>query len=250
MNLDAVDRSASPDSTGASSNPRLAARKLSAGYGKVPVVRDLDLEIHAGQVVALVGPNGAGKTTTLLTLAGALLPLGGTVELDGEPSTAALHARARAGLAFIPEQRAVFRRLDVIGNLRLGLGTVERALNIAPELQPLLSRRAGLLSGGEQQILVLARALASDPKVVIADEVSLGLAPIVVDRMLGLLRAAADRGAAVLVVEQRLQNVLKLSDRLIVLRRGQVVLSGQTAELAKRVADVKAAYFEQPANDE
>jgi branched-chain amino acid transport system ATP-binding protein len=209
-------------------------------------VRDLDLEVRAAEVVGLIGPNGAGKTTTLLALAGAIPTLGGRVLLDGEVTEAPLHRRALAGLAFVPEQRAIFRRLDVRENLRLGIGTVERALEIAPELEPLLSRTAGLLSGGEQQILVLARALAGDPGIVIADEVSLGLAPLVVRRMLDLLRAAADAGAAVLVVEQRLQNVLRIADRLVVLRRGEVQLAGTTAELGHRLEDIQTAYLSRP----
>lgn len=232
---------------GAASAPhrevRLAAAGLLAGYGRVPVVHGLDLEVCSGEVVALVGPNGAGKTTTLLALAGAIPVLGGTVEINGRPTNAPLHERARLGLAFIPEQRAIFRRLDVSENLRLGLGPLARSLEIAPELRPLLTRRAGLLSGGEQQILVLARALAAAPSIVIADEVSLGLAPIVVRRMLDLLRRAADGGAAVLLVEQRLQNVLSVADRLVVLRRGEVRLAGSTAELSVRLEDVQAAYL-------
>jgi branched-chain amino acid transport system ATP-binding protein len=222
---------------------RLAATGLSAGYGKVPVIHDLDLDVRAGEVVALVGANGAGKSTTLLTLAGALPVLAGTVALDGEVTTAPLHVRARQGFAYVPEQRAIFRRLDVAANLRLGLGDVDAALEIAPELEALLRRRAGLLSGGEQQILVLARALAARPGVVAVDEVSLGLAPLVVERMLGLLRDAADRGAGVIVVEQRLDNVLRTADRILVLRRGRIVLEGSTAELAARPDAIRAAYL-------
>ena len=227
----------------------LEAADLTAGYGKIPVVHGIDLEVRRGEIVALVGANGAGKTTTLMTLAGALPALGGTVRIDGEATTAPLHHRARNGLAFVPEQRAIFRRLDVAANLRLGLGPVDAAVAIAPELGPLMGRRAGLLSGGEQQILVLARALAADPQVVVVDEVSLGLAPRVVQRMLGLLRVAAERGAAVLMVEQRLQNVLRAADRLVVLRRGTVALAGTTAELAQRVDEVHAAYLPRPADN-
>jgi|SoiMethySBSTD1v2_1073268.scaffolds.fasta_scaffold35964_4 branched-chain amino acid transport system ATP-binding protein len=233
----------------AAGDVRLAASDLYAGYGRVPVVRGIDLEVRAGEVVALVGPNGAGKTTTLLALAGAIPVLRGTVSLDGQETTAPLHERARAGLALIPEQRAIFRRLDVHDNLKLGLGPVERAFAIAPELRPLASRPAGLLSGGEQQILVLARALAGSPRVIIADELSLGLAPRVVRRMLDMIRRAADDGAAALVVEQRLQNVLAVADRLVVLRRGTVELSGSAAELATRVDEIRAAYLARPAQD-
>lgn len=225
---------------------RLAARSLAAGYGKVPVVHGLDLEVRSGEVVALVGPNGAGKTTALLALAGALPSMRGTVEFRGVPTRAPLHARARDGLGFVPEQRAIFRRLTVADNLRLGPGPIETALEIAPELAPLMSRRAGLLSGGEQQILILARILAGRPYVVIADEVSLGLAPLVVRRMLGLLRAAADSGAGVLIVEQRLQNVLAIADRLYVMRRGEIDMSGTAAEMRDRLDEIQAAYLSRP----
>jgi branched-chain amino acid transport system ATP-binding protein len=228
--------------------PALEAVELTAGYGKLPVVHGVDLVVRRGEVVALVGANGAGKTTTLMTLAGALPALGGAVRLNGEETTAPLHLRARDGLAFVPEQRAIFRRLDVSANLRLGLASVDAAVALAPELGPLMGRRAGLLSGGEQQILVLARALAAKPEVVVVDEVSLGLAPLVVQRMLTLLRDAANNGAAVLMVEQRLQNVLRAADRIVVLRRGTVALTGSTADLAQRLDEVHAAYLPRPAD--
>ena len=231
--------------TAAGADVQLAARSLTCGYGKVPVVRGLDLEVRSGEVVALVGPNGAGKSTTLLALAGAIPTTSGTVEVGGRATRAPLHARARAGLGFVPEQRAIFRRLSVADNLRLGPAPVEAALEIAPELRPLVGRRAGLLSGGEQQILILARVLAARPRVVIADEVSLGLAPMVVRRMLGLLRAAADEGTAVLIVEQRLQNVLSVADRIYVMRRGAIEMSGTAAEMAGRLDEIRAAYLSQ-----
>jgi len=224
----------------------LEAVRLGAGYGGIPVVHDLDLGVRPGEVVGLIGANGAGKTTTLMTLAGAIPAIAGEVRFDGVPTTAPLHERARKGFAFVPEQRAIFRRLDVASNLRLGIGSVADALSIAPELETLLGRKAGLLSGGEQQILVLARALAAKPRIVAVDEVSLGLAPLIVERMLELLRSAAAAGAGVLIVEQHLQHLLDVTDRLVVLRRGRAVLSGATSDLRGRVDEIQAAYLPQP----
>ncbi len=142
----------------------LGARALSAGYHEHAIVHDLDLEVHSGEIVALLGPNGAGKTTTMLTLAGELRPLSGTVEFLGEPTTAPLHRRARNGLGFVTEERSVFADLSAKENLRVGDADIAEALELFPELEPLLKRRGGLLSGGEQQMLTLARALARHPR--------------------------------------------------------------------------------------
>jgi branched-chain amino acid transport system ATP-binding protein len=142
----------------------LVAKGVSAGYHGHPIVHDLDLVVHEGEVVVLLGPNGAGKTTTLLTLSGDLPHLSGEVVFDGKPTSAPLHRRAHAGLSFVTEERSVFMRLSVAENLRVGRTDVGRALELFPELKPLMRRRAGLLSGGEQQMLSLARALAREPK--------------------------------------------------------------------------------------
>ena len=224
----------------------LAARGLSAGYGGVPVLRDLDLEVRAGEVVLLLGPNGAGKTTALLALAGELPLGGGTVELFGAPARGRLDRRVRDGLAFVPEERGIFRRLSVSENLRLGRGTPAGALALAPELSTFRRRQAGLLSGGEQQILALARAIAASPTVLLADELSLGLAPVVVERMLGAVRRAADDGAAVLLVEQHARQALTVADRGYVLRRGTFELSGSAGELLERIDEVEGAYLTDP----
>jgi ABC-type branched-subunit amino acid transport system ATPase component len=223
--------------------PVLAARALSAGYRGVACVRGIDLEVHPGEVVVVLGPNGAGKTTTLLTLAGALPSLGGEVLMSGRTTTLPLHRRVHAGLGLVPEERSITSTLSVRGNLRIGPGPVERALELFPELRPLLGRRAGLLSGGEQRMLSTARALAARPSVLLADELSLGLAPKIVARLMTALRAAADAGAGVLLVEQHARQALAVADRAYILQRGQVVWSGSAPEARKNLRRLESAYL-------
>lgn len=219
----------------------LAARDLTAGYGKLLVVRDVSLELGRGEVVALLGPNGAGKTTTLLALAGEIPVASGSVHWLGAPAEGALDARARAGLGFVPEERSMIVSMSVKDNLLLGRGGVDAALGIFPELKPLLSRRAGLLSGGEQQMLTLARALAREPKVLLADELSLGLGPQIVDRLIDAIRAAAERtGLAVLLVEQQARRAIEASDRWYMMRRGRIVAQGDRSD---GLASVETAYL-------
>lgn len=225
--------------------PVLQACGLIAGYGELAAVRDLDLVLHPGEIVALLGPNGAGKTTTLATLAGVLPPLGGEVRYLGRAVASPLHVRVRAGLGFIPEERSVINGLTVRENLALGRGTVDDAVELFPQLKPLLRRQAGLLSGGEQQMLALARCLAARPRVVLVDELSQGLAPIVVQSLLASLRAAAtESDAAVLLVEQQIQRALDVADRWYLLRHGALAAAGNAdAEAAKRLA---SAYLSRP----
>jgi branched-chain amino acid transport system ATP-binding protein len=224
----------------------LEARGLSAGYGSLAAVRELDLTVEPGEVVALLGPNGAGKTTTLLTMAGVLSPLSGQVLFDGKPTKSPLNRRAKRGLALVPEERSVFMKLSAHDNLRLGRGPRQKALELFPELEPLLRRKAGQLSGGEQQILTLARALASEPRVLLADELSLGLAPLVVRRLLRAVREAADRGVGVLLVEQHAQQALQNADRAYVMRRGRVELSGTATELLEKLPEIEQSYLAGP----
>jgi branched-chain amino acid transport system ATP-binding protein len=223
----------------------LSCRGLTAGYHGVAVVRDLDLDVRAGQVVLLAGANGAGKTTTLVTLAGALPPLGGAVTFDGCRAGAGLDERTRKGLAFVPEERSVFRSLSCRDNLRLGIGRPGDALRLFPELEPRLQVRGGSLSGGEQQMLSLGRALSMRPRLLLADEMSLGLAPLVVRRLLRAVRAAADAGCAVLLVEQHIRLALGIADHVIVLQRGRVRIAGPATELSTRLAEIEASYLSQ-----
>jgi branched-chain amino acid transport system ATP-binding protein len=219
------------------------ARKLCAGYQGVPVVRDLDLTVAPGEVVALLGPNGAGKSTTLLTLAGELRPISGELLVDGAPSRAPLHRRASGGLGFVSEERSIFLEHTAEENLRVGRCGVDQVLALFPELRPKLRTRAGLLSGGEQQMLALGRALARGPRLLLADELSLGLAPLVVARLLAAVRAAADAGVGALLVEQHVRKVLEVADRVYVLRRGVVDFAGTAAEARARLTELEGSYL-------
>jgi branched-chain amino acid transport system ATP-binding protein len=224
--------------------PLVECRNVDAGYGNLAVVRGLDLQVMPGEVVALLGPNGAGKTTTMLTIAGELPLLAGEVSIMGDASRRPLYQRARHGLALVTEERSVFMGLSTADNLRLGGVSRETAVAMFPELASLMKRTAGLLSGGEQQMLTLARALGRSPQVLLADELSLGLAPLVVDRMLRAVRAAADdRGIAVLLVEQHVKRALEIADRVLVMQRGRIVLSGTPAEIGGQIGDLQSAYL-------
>ena len=225
----------------------IEARDLDAGYGEAAVVKGLNLYVQAGEIVALFGPNGAGKTTTLLTLAGDLPSLGGEVLWRGQPTKQPLHRRARQGLSLVPEERSVLMSMSVKDNLLLGSGGIHAALDLFPELRPLLSRRAGLLSGGEQQMLTLARSLASQPIALLIDELSLGLAPIIVDRLLArLTEVAKSRNVAVMLVEQQARRGLKVADRWYLMRRGVVVGEGDAESGA---AGLEAAYLADAAHE-
>jgi len=194
-------------------------------------VHDVSLEVRRGEVVALLGANGAGKTSTIHALAGEVPAAGGTVLVSGEKTSAPLHRRVRQGIGLLTEERCVFTGLTVRDNLRLGRGSVSDALDLFPELHDHLDRPAGLLSGGQQQMLALGRVLAARPSVLLADELSLGLAPVIVQRLLKAVRAAADSGVAVLLVEQHVHLAIEAADHVYVLRRGKVVHDGAAAPL-------------------
>jgi branched-chain amino acid transport system ATP-binding protein len=222
----------------------IEAQGLSAGYGKMAVVRDIDLRVDAGEVVALIGANGAGKTTTLLTLAGELSPLAGEVRFRGKPTRAPMHARCRNGLGFVTEERSVIMDMSVADNLKLARVARRDALELFPGLERVMDRRAGLCSGGEQQMLSLARALGRRPSLLLADELSLGLAPIVVSNLLQAVRDAAnERGVGVLLVEQHVRQALKIADRVYVMERGHIVLSGTSSEVVGQLDKIEVAYL-------
>jgi branched-chain amino acid transport system ATP-binding protein len=206
----------------------LEVTNLSAGYGDLLAIRGVSYQVHAGEIVAMFGANGAGKTTTLLATVGELRRSAGEVRWRGEKTNSALHKLARGGLAFVPEAPSVIAGLSAHDNLRIGRGPVELALQYFPELKPLLGRRAGLLSGGEQQILAMARALACQPGVLLVDEMSLGLAPLMVERLMSALREIADQtGLGVVLVEQQARRALAVADRWYLMRNGEI--TGGTA---------------------
>jgi branched-chain amino acid transport system ATP-binding protein len=222
----------------------LAAEGLVAGYGDVTVIRDVDIEVRAGEVVALLGPNGAGKTTTILALAGEIRPRSGRVVcLDVDETNTPMHLRARAGLAIVTDERAVFTRLTVAENIRVFRTAADAVVELFPELREHLERPVALLSGGQQQMLALGLALSQHPTVILADELSLGLAPMLVDRLFEVLRHAADAGAGVLLVEQYVHKAMAIADRVYVMDRGRISITGTSEELSKRVDEIQSSYL-------
>jgi branched-chain amino acid transport system ATP-binding protein len=228
---------------GAAGQLVIGAHDLSLGYGHFPAVRSLNLEAHSGELVGLFGANGAGKTTTLLGLAGWLRPSSGTVSWLGATTTARMHVRVRNGLAYVPEESGVVPNLSVRDNFRLSRGAGADGLSQAPELERMPGRKGGLLSGGERQILALTRAISRQPKLILIDELSLGLAPLIVARLFEMLRKAADQGTAVIVVEQQVETALRYVDRGYVLRDGSLALEGTVAQLVERRSELEASYL-------
>lgn len=221
---------------------------VTAGYGTLVSVRELTLHVRAGEVVALLGANGAGKTTTIRSVCGLAGVTSGSIRLLGRDVTkASPRMRARIGLATVADDRGVFTQLTVAENLRVGglRGGSELALDSwFPGLVPLLDRRAGLLSGGEQTTLALARALTRRPRALVVDELSTGLAPVLARELLGRLRrAAAEWGTGVLVAEQSAGLALEAADRACLLRRGEVVFDGAPASLRAQSGFLESTYL-------
>jgi branched-chain amino acid transport system ATP-binding protein len=231
----------------------LEVSRLSVAYGGIHAVRELSLEVAPGEMVCLIGANGAGKTTTLKALSGLLPPHGGSVHFDGNSITRLpAHEIARRGLALVPEGRGVFPRMSVFENLMMGAyartdrAAIARDLDQVYALLPRLTERrgqmAGLLSGGEQQMLALGRAMMARPRLLLLDEPSMGLAPLMVQAVFDIIRRIAADGVAVLLIEQNAHLALKTCARGYVLENGAITLSGPAAELAADPA-VRQAYL-------
>jgi len=218
----------------------LELRRVTAGYGSHTVLRDVDLVVPDHSVVALLGPNGAGKTTLLRVASGLLRPSAGRLVLDGQDATGwPSHRLAAAGVCHVPEGRGIFRALSVRENIRLqanpalGLDPVPAVTEAFPRLGERLSQRAGTMSGGEQQMLALAHAYVAGSSTVLLDEVSMGLAPKIIDEIFDYLRRLAEKGAALLLVEQYVGRALELADFVYILNKGRVQFVGEANELTE-----------------
>ena len=237
-----IDQAAGP-------GPRFECRGFSGGRGATVVFRDLDLAVQAGSVLALLGPNGAGKSTLLLTLAGLLPARAGNALVDG----VALRngnpvAASRAGVVLVPDNRSLFTTLTVEENLEVARSrrgpSPKELIDVFPALEKRWRLPAGALSGGEQQMLAMARALVQQPKVLLVDEMSMGLAPLVVEALFATVRRiATDHGAAIVLVEQHVKLALDVADEAAVLNRGTVVLRGAADELRKDSKTLERAYL-------
>jgi branched-chain amino acid transport system ATP-binding protein len=234
------------------SSPVLEIDGLKAGYDGAAVIRDISFEVAPGEVVALLGANGAGKTTTLRAVSGLVHPLSGAIRYQAQDlRRVSASARARLGIAHVPESRGLFFGLTVAEHLRLGYRRerldAEAAYRYFPALAQLKDRRCGLLSGGEQQMLAVGRALARHPKLLLLDELSLGLAPVIVERLLPVVRQYADEsGCGVVLVEQEelgIELALTIADRGCVLSHGEIVLRGEAAELRRNHELLVSSYF-------
>ncbi|HWE57412.1 MAG TPA: ABC transporter ATP-binding protein [Acidimicrobiales bacterium] len=228
--------------------PVLAITAVTAGYGRTTVLRDVNVTVPSGRVVALLGSNGAGKTTLLRVAAGLLRPASGTVSIHGVDVTRRPpYQRARQGLSIVPEGRGIFRGMTVRDNLMIGRGRAGRGdrlaptIDLFPELSPHLAQVAGTLSGGQQQMLSLARCYLADPSLMLLDELSMGLAPIVIDKIYSRIAELARTGTAVLLVEQYIHRALQMAELVYVLERGRVAVSGTAEEM--RDHDMMSRYL-------
>jgi branched-chain amino acid transport system ATP-binding protein len=241
---DSTDGTRGPDTAGgppAPGEPVLRVANITAGYGRSTVLRDVSISVPPGSIVALLGPNGAGKTTLLRVVAGLLRPAAGAVWLNGaEVTKSAPHQRAKAGLCLIPEGRGIFRNLTVRENLRMQVAPgakgaakdgIERVITTFPVLRDRLGQTAGTMSGGQQQLLALARCYVTNPRVVMLDEVSMGLAPKVVDEIFAAIVTLASSGVALVLVEQYVNRALELASSAVLLDRGTVAYAGPADDL-------------------
>jgi branched-chain amino acid transport system ATP-binding protein len=230
-----------------SSDTLLEVTNLTSGYDGVPAIRNVSLDVGPGEIVAVLGANGAGKTTTLCTIAGLLTPFSGDVRLgDQDALKMSVRQRAAAGLGFVPDDRGLFADLTVAENLRVARGTrpVAELFGWFPALASLMQRKAGLLSGGEQQMLAMARAIARRPALLLIDEMSLGLAPIIVSELLKLLaELAVSEGTAVLLVEQHVDLALEHAHRAYLLSHGELIAEGKADELLRNRALLESGYL-------
>jgi branched-chain amino acid transport system ATP-binding protein len=221
-------------------------------YGKIHALQGVDMDVREGEIVTLIGSNGAGKTTTLKTISGLLHPREGTVEFHGRNvSRVAPHRLVQEGIGHSPEGRRIFSRLTVTENLQMGGFTrsgreihaaIEEVFELFPRLRERAGQKGGTLSGGEQQMLAIGRALMTRPKVLLLDEPSLGLSPILIQQIFGIIRDINSRGTTILLVEQNAQQALEVADRGYVLQTGRVILADTAAALAAN-QDVRRAYL-------
>jgi branched-chain amino acid transport system ATP-binding protein len=244
---------------GSSPEPALAAtallrlRDVVASYGAIQALRGISLEVHKGEIVTMLGGNGAGKSTTLRTISGLMHPRSGSVELDGhDVTTVAAHKLVRLGIGHAPEGRRIFNRLTVLENLQMGAysrvdkaeiaSDYDRVFGLFPRLQERHSQSAGTLSGGEQQMLAIGRALMGRPKLLLLDEPSMGLAPVLVEQIFRIIRDINSQGTTILLVEQNAQMALQVAGRGYILQTGKIVLADTAAALAQN-EQVKKAYL-------
>jgi branched-chain amino acid transport system ATP-binding protein len=227
----------------------LECDNLTAGYNGKPVVRGFSLTLGEGEILGLLGPNGAGKTTLLMTLSGFLPAIGGSLTLNGDSiSKTRATARARLGLILVPDDRALFTTMTVKDNLMLatrkGGLAISEALEYFPQLSSRLKVAAGMLSGGEQQMLAIARALIQRPRALLIDELSMGLAPVIVEQLLPTIRKfATETATSVILVEQHVQLALEVADRAVVLVHGHTVLEDDSATLLSDPERLRTAYL-------
>lgn len=231
----------------------LEIKDLCVNYGVIKALKGITFEVNEGEVIALIGANGAGKTTTLHTITGLLNAKSGSIHLDGKDITKTpAHKIVKMGIAHVPEGRRIFQNLTVLDNIKLGAFTrkdkdgiaedIEKVYKLFPRLEERKTQIAGTLSGGEQQMLAMGRALMSKPRIVVMDEPSMGLSPILVSEIFNIIESIRKQGTTVLLVEQNAKKALSIADRAYVLETGKIVLSGKASDLINDES-VKKAYL-------